>query len=144
MRRFVLRHAPDAVLHLGDHCRDAAWLREQFPDLDIRGVRGNCDYGGGGEDRLELEWEGVKILATHGHLYNVKYTMDPLRNAAYFSGARLVLYGHTHFAEYREEGGVAFLNPGSAGMGRPLSAALVTLEKGTAACKIVEMPGGYL
>ena len=144
MKRAVLSWAPDVVLHLGDYSRDADWLRGQFPDLDIRSVRGNCDLGSAAPDKLELEWEGVKLLATHGHLYNVKYTLDPLMNAAYFSGAKLALYGHTHFSEYREEGGIMFLNPGSAGTGSRPSAALITLEKGTAACRIVKMPGGWL
>ena len=39
----VARHSPDMVLHLGDHARDAQELRERFPDLDVRSVRGNCD-----------------------------------------------------------------------------------------------------
>lgn len=142
MCRAVLAHGPDAALHLGDCVRDAQALRQRFPALDVRAVRGNCDFGGGAPDRLLLDWEGVRILMTHGHLYNVKTTLDSLRNAAGFTGARLALYGHTHQAEYREEGGVVFLNPGSAGMGARPGFALLRLERGSLECKIHELTGG--
>ncbi len=144
MRRAVLAHAPDAVLHLGDCARDADVLRGAFPALDVRGVRGNCDFGGAAPDKLLFELAGVSVFMTHGHLYGVKYGLDSLLNAAGFTGAKLVLYGHTHLADYQEQGGVILLNPGSAGTGARPSFALVRLENGTAACKILDIPGGYL
>lgn len=139
LRRAVRAAAPDAVAHLGDCVRDARALQADFPDLDLRCVRGNCDGSAKAEDRLLLSWEGVTIFATHGHLYSVKLTLDSLRNAAGFSGAALALFGHTHCPLYEELGGVQFLNPGAAEQG---SYALVTLEHGTAACQIRKLPGG--
>ena len=131
---------PDMVLHLGDYVRDAQSVRERFPDLDLRHVRGNCDVGMRDEpEKLSLHLEGMEIFATHGHLYNVKYGLDSLCNAAYFSGAKLCLFGHTHRRLYMEMGGLRLLNPGTAGQGQELTAARITLENGTAACRICEI-----
>lgn len=128
---------PDIVLHLGDYVRDAQTVRERFPGLDFRHVRGNCDVGMKDEpEKLFLNLEGVELFATHGHLYDVKWGLDSIRNTAYFAGARLCLFGHTHQRLYFEMGGITFLNPGTAGQGCELSAALITLENGTAACRI--------
>lgn len=127
---------PDMVIHLGDCVRDALELRERFPAPDIRLVRGNCDVGVRESEKLSLNVEGVEIFATHGHLYNVKWGMDALRNAAYFSGARLCLFGHTHQRHYANVGGIEFLNPGSAGSGSEYSAALIRVENGAAECRI--------
>ena len=131
---------PDLVLHLGDYVRDAQTVRERFPELDLRRVRGNCDVGMRDEpEKLSLNVEGVEIFATHGHLYNVKYGLDSLRNAAWFSGAKLCLFGHTHQRLYMDMGGIQFLNPGSAGQGYELYGAQIVLENGTAACRICKL-----
>lgn len=125
----VARHSPDMVLHLGDHARDAQELRERFPDLDVRSVRGNCDLLASAPVKQLLEAEGLRLFLTHGHEYSVKYTLDSLLNAAHFAGAQLALFGHTHQAEYRNYGDLALLNPGSAGMGEQ-SCGVLTIEKG--------------
>ena len=127
----VRRIKPDAVLHLGDHARDAEALEAAFPQLDVRFVRGNCDLAAFAPDKLTPMWQGVRIFMTHGHLYNVKYTMQPLMNAAGFSEAQLVLYGHTHIPDWEEHDGVQFLNPGTAGSGSRLSYALIELRNGS-------------
>ena len=135
----VRRVKPDAVCHLGDFARDAEALEAAFPALDVRYVRGNCDLGAFAPDKLTPVWQGVRIFMTHGHLYNVKFTMQPLLNAGGFSEAQLVLYGHTHLPDWQEHGGVQFLNPGSAGQGRQLSYALVELEAGSVHAKLCRM-----
>lgn len=135
----VARYKPDVVLHLGDHERDCEALHELFPTLDIRAVAGNCDHYSQECDRRSFELCGVKIFMTHGHLYNVKYGLDSLINAAGFSGAKLALFGHTHRAEHFTVGGMDVLNPGAAS--RYGSFALVELICGTAQCKILPLGG---
>lgn len=135
----VAEHKPDAVLHLGDHDRDCEALREAFPALDIRAVAGNCDRLSRECDRRIFELCGVKIFMTHGHLYNVKYGLDSLINAAGFSGAKLALFGHTHRAEHFTVGSMDVLNPGAAN--RYGSFALVELVNGEALCKILSFGG---
>ena len=117
MLRAVRERAPDAVAHLGDYTRDAAVLRKAFPELRLISVRGNCDWDDRAPDAERFELGGVEIYACHGHRYGVKTGLDALCNAGYFSGARLVLFGHTHVPLRREEGGLRLLNPGSARSG---------------------------
>ena len=130
MLHAVETHSPDMVLHLGDYARDADDLRERFPALDIRSVRGNCDLISAAPTKQLLELEGIRILMTHGHEQSVKFTLDSLLNTAHFSGAQLALFGHTHQAEYRNYGDLALLNPGSAGKGE-CSCGLLTIQGGS-------------
>ena len=115
----IREEKPDLVLHLGDHASDAEELQRVFPALDIRYVRGNCDWGSDAEEVLMPVADGVRIFMTHGHRYNVKFTLNSLANAAPFAGADLALFGHTHQSEYRVIGDVTLFNPGAAGPGRP-------------------------
>lgn len=134
----IQRENPDLVLHLGDHARDAEDLRREFPTADIRYVRGNCDYGSDAPETLTPIAEGVRIFMTHGHRYNVKYTLASLANAAHFSGARLALFGHTHAGEYTQMGDVTLFNPGAAGAGGH-HWGLVTVEGETFKCEIKDL-----
>ena len=128
---------PDLVLHLGDHARDTEILRAQFPLLPVYAVCGNCDIAGDAPDSLVVELGPVKAFLTHGHLYNVGWSVDSLVYAAQEAGAKLALFGHTHEALNVEIGGVQVLNPGTAGKGRTLSCGLVTVfENGGVACEV--------
>ena len=49
--------------------------------------------------------------------------------SAWEAGARIVLYGHTHTAVYREEGRMIVINPGSIGRGAQTYCVL-TIENG--------------
>ncbi len=129
---------PDLLIHLGDHDRDAAVLRREFPELPLYVVRGNCDIAGdGAPERLVVELGPVKAFLTHGHLYSVGWSVDSLVYAAQEAGAKLALFGHTHEALNVEIGGVQVLNPGTAGKGRTLSCGLVTVfDNGGVACEV--------
>ena len=128
---------PDCLIHLGDLVRDTEVLRREFPELPLHRVCGNCDIGSGAPDRLVVELGPVKLFLTHGHLYNVDWSLDYLVYAAQEAGARAALFGHTHEALNVEIGGVQVMNPGTAGKGRTLSCGLVTVfDNGGVACEI--------
>ena len=74
---------------------------------------GNCDWGASLPDDEEIEREGVKLFAAHGHLYQVKLGEGELLAAARRRGAKIVLYGHTHVPDNRYEDGLYILSPGS-------------------------------
>lgn len=136
----ALRVAPDVLVHLGDHYRDSFALRSAFPELPLYAVPGNCDCSCREPDPLVFMAGGVTVLATHGHRYSVKYGTDALLNAAYFAGAGLALFGHTHTAVCQDFGGVTLLNPGSAGMGpRPSFAVVEISETGGFSCRILDI-----
>ncbi len=127
----------DVFIHLGDHDRDAVLLRETFPETRVYSVCGNCDLFPLAPERLTIRLGPVRAFLTHGHLYNVRWQTDSLVYAAQEQGASLALFGHTHRAAYEELGGVTLINPGTAGRGRELSWALVTVfDNGAVACEI--------
>ena len=57
-------------------------------------------------------------------------SLDPMLNAAYFGGAKLVLYGHTHIPYNKEELGIRVMNPGTSGLGMRCTYGLVELAGG--------------
>ena len=127
MLRAAGERKPDALFHLGDHTRDARALAEAFPGIPLLSVRGNCDW----DDRTtpeaaEADFAGVRVYACHGHRYGVKLGLDALCNAGYFSGAGLVLFGHTHLPLIERVGEMWLVNPGSARR----TCAEVTVEDG--------------
>ena len=130
MMRAVRQQQPDAVFHLGDCERDTQRLEKTFPDLPLYRVCGNCDREPVNPEVLQLTLDGVKFFLTHGHRYSVKYTLDALLNAAYFAGADIVLFGHTHRALCEQDGGVWYLNPGAAGVGASCTYACIETEDG--------------
>ena len=105
----------DYLVFLGDG-EDDVWelnRREHFLN-----VHGNCDFLPSAPAQRITELEGVKILMTHGHLYNVKHSRLQLRLKAQEIGAQLVLYGHTHTQLAETDNGITLLNPGAAAHGR--------------------------
>ncbi len=77
-------------------------------------VRGNCDAEVDQmvldfsilDESLELTFDGMPVLAVHGH-HLEEQCAEGIRDGM------IVLSGHTHVPCVREENGVAFLNPGS-------------------------------
>ena len=123
----VRRMRPDVLVHLGDNLRDSAELAREFPELPLHAVPGNCDFARREPDTDTFMAGLVTVFATHGHRYSVKYGLDSLLNAAHFSGAGLVLYGHTHIARIDYYGGMTVVNPGTSGLGPQLSFALIEI-----------------
>ncbi len=112
----VLKAEPtaDAVFHLGDGAGDLFYLN----DTDARTfflIRGNCDsaHNPNLQDSCSVTLEDVKIFATHGHLYNVKFGIEKLGLVAAMQQNDLVLFGHTHMPTVLYENGIHFFNPGS-------------------------------
>ena len=119
----IEKEAPDAVIHLGDHLGDAE-------DLS------NCDYAPTVPQMLTLEFDGVRIFATHGHLFGVKRELTALADAARERGAQLALFGHTHVQCLETIGGVTLLNPGAAGRFGRSGCGVVTISGGTFECRL--------
>lgn len=129
----VLGRALDAdiIIHLGDYSRDARYIRD-CTKLAVYSLRGNCDFGSDGQDELELNIEGVRVLALHGHKQSVKSSLLRLGLYAREKQADLALFGHTHIPVERRFHGVRLYNPGSLGEPRILrpSYGIVHLDNG--------------
>ena len=117
MIRAVQIEKPDLCFFLGDGERDLDTLRKRFPRLPVNAVRGNCDVFSTLPRTLLCAAGGLKIFATHGHLYGVKH--DPiyreLCEAALERDVDVVLFGHTHEPFRDHTMGMELMNPGSIG-----------------------------
>ncbi len=123
----------DAWFHLGDGAQEASLL-ERLSGKPVYRVKGNCDYGAG-EAEQTVTLGGVRILASHGHLFGVQNGRDTLSYRAEELCCKLALYGHTHVPLIEAWGGILLVNPGSAARprgGKPRTIALVELRDGDA------------
>ena len=103
----------DAIIHLGDYVRDAKELLRRTSGVPVYHVAGNCDFNIGAHTLQILELEGVKIMITHGHMYQVKSGLGLLLDAAKSHGVKAVFFGHTHRQLLKESKNILMLNPGA-------------------------------
>jgi putative phosphoesterase len=130
------RHAltgVDAIIHAGDICTPEVidTLQRIAP---VTAVRGNNDRGPWAEtlrEMEEIELGGVRIRVLHDltdldRLASVRSEEEP-------QASRVIVSGHSHRPSVRREGGVLFVNPGSAGPRRfrlPISVGFLDITDG--------------
>lgn len=116
--------AVDMWLHAGDYSEDACLLGDISGKRTIC-VAGNCDgVGAAGQAEEFITIAGYKLWLLHGHAYDVKSGLSSLKRMAKYQAVDIVVYGHTHISDWRQEDGIWFMNPGS--VARPI--------QGTASC----------
>lgn len=133
MRLCIEKIRPDQMIHLGDYYDDGTAMAEQYPQIPMYQVPGNCDKYRCPPFVPETQIQtiaGVRFLMTHGHRHYVKQDTGRLLADARTAGVDAVLYGHTHVANcYQEPDGLWVLNPGSCGYYGG-SAGLIQVENG--------------
>ena len=107
----------DAVFHLGDGVGEARWLSKRL-NIPFQIVPGNCDMFSDAAPEAIAVYEGHRILACHGHRYDVRFGLERLSYHAEERGADIALYGHTHEAAAEYVGKVLTVNPGALKNGR--------------------------
>ena len=126
----------DHILHVGDVCQPKI-LKSLQEIAPLNAVRGNMDLGSWAHETLPvtdaIEFGGCWIYMVHdlGQL-----DVDP---AGRF---QVVLHGHTHMPEIREDREVLFFNPGSAGArraGRPISLGFLEIRDGVPFAQWIEI-----
>lgn len=112
----ILQSQPGAevVFFLGDGLNDIERCRLNYPEKMFITVRGNCDWGSDAPIEQFFSIEGKKIMATHGHAYNVKFTYSEAIYHARENKCEVLLFGHTHNAVTAYDHGLYIMNPGSA------------------------------
>ena len=139
----IRREDPALFFFLGDGERDLERVCRAFPALPYYAVRGNCDFRSTMSASLTCAVGGVRIFAAHGHLLDVKYDpyLEELIAAARAARADVALFGHTHRALLKREGGLTLLNPGSIGRTAKPSYGLLEIENGQlkAECRILRL-----
>lgn len=113
-----IRKKIDIIIHLGDCEKDSQKLSKSYAEIPLYIVSGNSDFNSSALTEQILEFNGSKILITHGHKYNVKWNYDNIYYAAKQMNVQAVLFGHTHspIIEYRDS--VLLMNPGSISLPR--------------------------
>ncbi len=125
---------PEYIIHLGDVADDCHELMSIYPMKRILCVLGNNDFFCQAFPLERVcEIEGKKIFMCHGHRYNVKRSLEPLKKAARQTEADIVLFGHTHTAYTEQYGDMVILNPGST-----RTYGLITIESGNVKAEILE------
>lgn len=141
MFRCVEAVEPDAIIHLGDYYDDGETLREEYPDIPLYQVPGNCDRYRTPPFVSEIQIQrvcGVDLYLTHGHLHKVKMTTSRLIDDAEAAQVQAVLFGHTHQAVCtREASGLWVLNPGSCGYFGGTAGLIETVGSKILRCRIL-------
>ncbi|MFK4785866.1 metallophosphoesterase family protein [Fusobacterium sp. MFO224] len=107
-----IKESPEAIIFLGDLTEDAYEMSSIFQDVKFYIVRGNCDYNDfRTEDEKIIEIKGIKILLTHGHMYQVKRNYRLI--SAKLKCADIVLFGHTHAQYLEKKENKILFNPGA-------------------------------
>jgi len=121
----------DAFLHLGDFGADAELIAKSVK-VPFYAVRGNCDFSTEAPAELELQFEGVRIVAVHGHQQGVKQSLLRLGLFALEKDAGILLFGHTHVPAEQFYAGATLYNPGSLGepRGKRPTFGVITIEAG--------------
>ncbi|MFH1146910.1 MAG: metallophosphoesterase family protein [Pseudomonadota bacterium] len=127
----------DLIVHAGDVGSPEIMesLRELAP---VVAIRGNMDGG---------EWAGelkrTELVEIERTLIYVIHDIQSLDLDAQAAGIRVVVYGHSHTPAVKEEQGVLYLNPGSAGPRRfnlPVTVAHLTIAgKNTVSVEIIDL-----
>jgi len=114
MRDAVEAERPDYVIHLGDLEEDARLLSQEYPQLAVASVPGNCDGLVFSPLQKLVTYDSVRILMSHGHIWGVKGGYGGAIAAARKCDAHILLFGHTHvpYCEQLEDG-LWVMNPGS-------------------------------
>lgn len=119
--RVMEQEAPvDMILHAGD----AEGSEDEFSriaGMPLFYVAGNCDLGSMAPRTMVVPIGREKAFLTHGHLYQVNFSLDLLEKEARTRHCKIAVFGHTHVPLIQESRhGVLILNPGS--LGRPRQA----------------------
>ncbi len=121
----------DLIVHLGDLWNDAKKMKDQL-NVPLIGVKGNMDGSFSKDGHHILETEYGNIFLTHGHMENVKQSLESILYKAESLQCKAAFFGHTHIPLFQQAEGLYLLNPGSLSLpvgGRKGSYAVATVTE---------------
>jgi uncharacterized protein len=117
----------ERIIHAGDICN--AQVLEQLREIaPVLAVRGNNDHGAWASALQETE-----TLTVGGAMLHVVHDLNDLAVDPRAAGIDVVISGHSHRPMLKMDGGVLFVNPGSAGPRRfrlPISVGFLDIVDG--------------
>ena len=129
-------HGSDLIVHGGDIC-DAAILTALAAIAPVIAVRGNNDRGEWAERLRESELFRIGDAFIYA-IHDVA-AIDIEPRAA---GVQVVVSGHSHRPSIRNDDGILYINPGSAGPRRfklPISVGELTVDGAAVSARTVEL-----
>ncbi|MBS9775854.1 MAG: YfcE family phosphodiesterase [Fusobacterium sp.] len=87
---------PDIVIFSGDGIEDIENFMYIYENINCYAVRGNCDFFSKFKDEEIFTIENHNFFLTHGHLYDVKYSLENIKNILKKTEVNIIIYGHTH------------------------------------------------
>ena len=103
---------PDRQIHLGDAEGSENYIQE-IAGCPVDIIAGNNDFFSRLPKEKEIQIGAYHVLLTHGHYYNVSFTLERLRMEARERGMQIAMFGHTHKPLVDQGGSVTLVNPGS-------------------------------
>ncbi|MDO4903376.1 MAG: metallophosphoesterase [Limosilactobacillus sp.] len=100
------------------HCGDSEFPADDPLMQNFVRVAGNNDWNLGYDNDQETTVGGTHFFVTHGHHYQVNFTMTPLMLKGQSVAADVVCFGHTHQLMATVEKGMLLINPGSISLPR--------------------------
>jgi uncharacterized protein len=126
----------DRIVHAGD-IGTLAVLTDLRQIAEVLAVRGNVDTGPWAKELKEEEFAEVE-----GHRICVVHDLGTLSLDPAAAGVGIVIYGHSHKPAVDWNGGILYLNPGSAGPKRfhlPVSMALLHINAASITPELIEL-----
>jgi putative phosphoesterase len=105
----------ELIIHLGDDYDDASVLPgDKVRVIKVPGVFSAYYKDPAIPNRLVMQLNGIRVLVSHTHLSHANdLPSDPKPERLIADRAiDVVLYGHTHVYDIREESDIVFVNPG--------------------------------
>lgn len=102
----------DYLIHAGDQYPDFKYIQREY-SINGKGVCGNVDTHGHGEEEVIFDLWGKKVLVTHGHVHRVNFGLNKLYYYAKSKSVDVVIFGHTHRRFFDQVDDILFINPGS-------------------------------
>ena len=122
------KEKPDIVIAAGDGIGDIDDLSYVHPEATYYMVKGNCDFFERSHSEENIfEIEGKKFFLTHGHLYDVKRSLNSIKEIGKKLNVSFVVFGHTHKPYIEKDGDTILFNPGATEDGRY---GIIILENG--------------
>jgi len=126
----------DRIIHAGDVGEEDI-LAQLGAIAPVHVVRGNVDV-----EPWTRAFPQTEVVEMAGASVYVIHDLDRLDLDPAASGFDAVIYGHSHRPVIEEQGGVLYINPGSAGPRRftlPISLAWMTVEDGRISAELVRL-----
>jgi uncharacterized protein len=137
-RAWTLLRAADCIIHAGDVVSQE-FLEQLSSVAPLYAVLGNNDHGLDLPERLNLEFESVRIGVVHDS-GDKKGRAGRLRK--WFPDADVVVFGHSHIPINETENGMLLFDPGSATERRRQpkhTMGMLNISDGVCESKIIEL-----